>query len=407
MEARLTAGGILVASNPNTEEQLQQAVDLITEHGSAHFASRASGIPEATLRNRYHKAMSDNYTPGKVVEPASEKEIRVLKNKLRTLNLDLQEAERKATISEDVQQKIFKIAQMDPEPPSWTFKASKSSSSPGIPTLLCSDWHWGEVINPAEIGGVPNKYNLRIANQRANRLVDSTIDLLTNHMVNPHYEGIHLMLGGDLFSGTIHDLSETNEVPMMKAFSDLYSTLREFIDTLLKHFPKVHISGVVGNHGRTSMKPKTKQRALTNFDWLMYTMLQAHYHPSKGKVDKRVTFIIPEAADVLIPIYNHRYLFTHGDQFRGGDGIIGPIGPIIRGDVKKRARNMQVGQDYDTLVIGHWHRYISTRQVIVNGSLCGYNEYAFLSNFPYEPPIQALWITHATKGITFQMPVYV
>ena len=68
---------------------------------------------------------------------------------------------------------------------------------------------------------------------------------------------------------------------------------------------------------------------------------------------------------------------------------------------------MQIGQDYDTLVLGHWHRYISTRQIIVNGSLCGYNEYAFLGNFPYEPPIQALWITHPDRGITFQMPVYV
>jgi len=396
-----------MSARPSTPEQLQEALDLVTQHGSYHEASVASGIPETTLKRRYNKALDKGYTPNRNIEPAAERELKFLTGKVRTLTLKLQEAERQEAISEDIKQKIFKIAQMEPEPPSWTLRPRKTTSSPGIPTLLCSDWHWGEVINPAEIGGVPNKYNLAIANQRAHRLIDNAIDLLKNHMVNPHYEGIHLMLGGDMFSGTIHDLSETNEVPMMKAFSDLYGVLRECIDTLLKHFPKVHIAGVVGNHGRTSMKPKTKSRALTNFDWLMYTMLQAHYHPQHGKIDKRVTFKIPEATDVLIHIYNHRYLFTHGDQFRGGDGIIGPIGPIIRGDVKKRARNMQVGQDYDTLVIGHWHRYISTRQVIVNGSLCGYNEYAYISNFPYEPPIQALWITHPDKGITFQMPIYV
>jgi len=396
-----------MGAKPSTPEELQEALDLVTKHGSSHNAANACGLAETTLRRRYRKAVADGYEPDSKIEPASQREIKYLAGRVKTLTLKLQEAERQEAISEDIRQKIFKIAQMDPEPPSWILKSGKPSSSPGIPTLLCSDWHWGEFINPAEIGGVPNKYNLKIANQRAHRLIDSTVDLLKNHMVNPHYEGIHLMLGGDLFSGTIHDLSETNEVPMMKAFSDLYGVLRECVDTLLKHFPKVHISGVVGNHGRTSYKPKTKQRALTNFDWLMYTMLQAHYHPQQGKQDKRVTFKIPEAADVLIPIYNHRYLFTHGDQFRGGDGIIGPIGPIMRGDTKKRARNMQIGQDYDTLVIGHWHRYISTRQVIVNGSLCGYNEYAYLSNFPYEPPIQALWITHPIRGITFQMPVYV
>ena len=387
------------------EESLQEALNLIAEHGTAHKASMATGIPDGTLRYRMKLAYGKGMAP--TVLHSDEKELIHLRHQNKQLKAELHERERQEAISENVKQKIFKIAQMDPEPPSWTLKMRKTSSSPGIPSLLCSDWHWGEVINSAEIGGVPNKYNIKIAHQRANRLVDNAIDLLTNHMVNPHYEGIHLMLGGDLFSGTIHDLSETNEVPMMKAFSDLYGALREFIDTLLKHFPQVHISGVVGNHGRTSMKPKTKERALTNFDWLMYTMLQAHYHPQQGKIDKRVTFKIPEATDVLIQIYSHKYLFTHGDQFRGGDGIIGPIGPIIRGDVKKRARNMQVGQDYDTLVIGHWHRYISTRQVIVNGSLCGYNEYAYIGNFPYEPPIQALWITHPDKGITFQMPIYV
>ena len=388
-----------------SDKVLQEALNLTAEYGSSHKASMASGIPDGTLRYRSKLAYIKGLAP--TVEQSEKRELIHLRLQNKQLKAKLQEGERQEAISEDIRQKIFKIAQMDPDPPSWTIKASKSTSSPGIPTLLCSDWHWAEIINPAEIGGVPNQYNLKIAHQRANRLINNTIDLLKNHMVNPKYDGIHLMLGGDLFSGTIHDLSETNEVPMMKAFTDLHGTLIWVINSLLNHFPKVHVSGVVGNHGRTSMKPKTKERTTTNFDWLMYNMLQAYYHPAEKTPDKRVTFIIPEAADVLIPIYNHRYLFTHGDQFRGGDGIIGPLGPITRGDIKKRARNMQVGQDYDTLVLGHWHRYISTRQIIVNGSLCGYNEYAFLGNFPYEPPIQALWLTHPDRGITFQIPIYV
>jgi hypothetical protein len=314
------------------------------------------------------------------------------------------EAEKQEAFTYDIRTKILGLTSTPPSPPKWltTPPSSSRKSAPGIPTLLCSDWHWAEVIRSAEIGGVPNEYNLRIANNRARSLITKTIDLLTNHMVNPDYPGIHLFLGGDMFSGNLHDLSETNEVPMMKAVMDLYGVLIWCIDALATHFPAVHVAGVVGNHGRTSFKPKTKDRTATNFDWLLYCMLEKHY-----ELNKSITFNIPEATDVVIPIYNHRYLFTHGDQFRGGDGIIGPLGPIIRGDTKKRTRNMQIGQDYDTLVCGHWHRYISTRQVIVNGSLCGYNEYAYIGNFPYEPPIQALWITHPDHGITFQMPVYV
>ncbi len=396
-----------MAAPPITKEKLQEAVDLIYEYGSGHSAQDATGIPDATLRHRYRIAIQQGVTPSKSVKGSKDKQLLQLNSQVKSLTRKLQEAERQEAVSEDIRQKIFKIAQMDPDPPAWTLKTTKTTASPGIPTLLCSDWHWAEVINPAEIGGVENEYNLRISHARARKLINSTVDLLKNHMVNPNYEGIHIMLGGDLFSGTIHDLSETNEVPMMKAFVDLYGVLIWSLNTLLEHFPKVHVSGVVGNHGRTSYKPKTKQRAVTNFDWLLYNMLEKYYHPNEGSVDKRITFTIPESADVLVKIYNQRYLFTHGDQFRGGDGIIGPLGPIMRGDTKKRARNMQIGQDYDTLVIGHWHRYISTRQIIVNGSLCGYNEFAFLNNFPFEVPIQALWITHPSHGITFQIPVYV
>jgi len=44
--------------------------------------------------------------------------------------------------------------------------------------------------------------------------------------------------------------------------------------------------------------------------------------------------------------------------------------------------------------------------LIVNGSLKGYDEYAFQGNFSYEVPAQALWITHFERGITHQMPIY-
>lgn len=85
--------------------------------------------------------------------------------------------------------------------------------------------------------------------------------------------------------------------------------------------------------------------------------------------------------------------------------MIGALGPIIRGDHKKRSRNAQIGMSYDTLVIGHWHQLIQTQRLIVNGSLVGYNEHAFNENFGFEAPRQALWITHPGRGITFHMPV--
>ena len=121
----------------------------------------------------------------------------------------------------------------------------------------------------------------------------------------------------------------------------------------------------------------------------------------------RVQFAIPDGPDCLYRVYNHRYLLTHGDQFRGGDEMSGALGPIIRGDHKKRSRNGRIDMGYDTLVIGHWNQLIELNRLIVNGSLKGYDEYADHGNFGFEPSRQALWITHSEHGITFRMPVLV
>ena len=74
---------------------------------------------------------------------------------------------------------------------------------------------------------------------------------------------------------------------------------------------------------------------------------------------------------------------------------------------KKRARNAQVGQEYDCLLMGHFHTHTQLTKLIINGSLKGYDEYASSGNFPFEKPQQALWITHPKHGVTFRMPVVV
>lgn len=89
------------------------------------------------------------------------------------------------------------------------------------------------------------------------------------------------------------------------------------------------------------------------------------------------------------------------------DFVIGALGPIIRGDHKKRSRASQIDMGYDVLMIGHFHQLIQQQRLIVNGSLKGYDEYAYSNNFGFERARQALWITHPEHGITFNMAVNV
>lgn len=328
-------------------------------------------------------------------KPTPHLELRAAKEKLRTL-------EDRLLTDEYVKEEILKLSRAVPTPPAWTLKPpSKISDLTGVPTLFFSDWHWGEVVRPSEIGGV-NEYNLAIAHKRAEAVTSIAIELLTKHLSSARYPGVCLLLGGDMISGDIHEeLRESNEEPTMVIWLDLLGVLETVIKQLADTFGKVFIVGVTGNHGRNTHKPRAKRRNHSNFDWLLYQILNRRFSD-----DSRVTMQIPDGPDALFKLYNHRYCLTHGDQFRGGDGIIGPLGPITRGDIKKRSRQAQMQAGYDTLLMGHFHQLIQLHSMIVNGSLKGYDEYASQLNFKFESPRQALWVTHPQMGITFSMPVY-
>jgi hypothetical protein len=300
-----------------------------------------------------------------------------------------------------IREEIFKLAATKANPPSWLTKKA-SPKAPGVPTIVLSDWHLPEVVDPEQIAGC-NAYNLAIAQKRGKMCIDNTIEILKYHMVNPDYPGIVVALAGDMVSGDIHqELKETNEVPTIASVVDLFQFLTGAIKKLADEFGNVFLPCVSGNHSRTTMKPVSKMRARTSYDWLLYTMLEKAFEG-----DERVQFAISEGPDQLFRVYNHTYLLTHGDQFRGGDGMIGFVGPLTRGDHKKRSRNGQIGMAYDTLVCGHFHSLSQNDRVIVNGSLVGYSEYAYQGNFGFEEPKQALWLTHPERGITFHMPIFV
>lgn len=288
----------------------------------------------------------------------------VLKARVRVLETQLASDQKSAVTEEAIRRKIINLREAveSAPPPQWVLAPLGKADSPGVPTLFLSDLHWGEVVQPTQIGGV-NSYDLATARDRLHRAVSVAVHLL--EILDPkwRYPGIVVPLGGDMISGNIHDeLTATNELNTMPTVVDLYSELRGVISNLADKFGRVFLPCVSGNHGRDTRKIWSKDRHATSFDWLLYILLAKHFEG-----DKRVTFLIPDGPDALYSIYGYRYLLTHGDQFRGGDGVIGALGPIIRGDHRKRSRNSQVDMAYDTMLLGHWHQYMHLTRLIVNG----------------------------------------
>lgn len=320
---------------------------------------------------------------------------------IRTLKAQIKAGASAFLTTEKVRREIFRMKMHEARPPRWTLPSSDKGTKLAVPCVNWSDWHWGEVVRPAEVNGI-NEYNLTIANARLRRLVAKIISLCDEH--DYKVPGIVVNLGGDMVSGDIHEeLEITNELPIMPVALDLLDKLVWALETLADKFKHVWVPAVPGNHGRKTKDRRNKQRQHTNFDWLVYQLLARHFQG-----DDRFHFYIPDGPDALYKVFHHRYFLTHGDNMgvSGGDGIIGAIGPIMRGTFKMGTQLATLGQVFDTVVMGHWHQYISLRRIMVNNCLKGFDEYAKMNRYVPTPASQALWWTHPRYGIGYTVEVF-
>jgi hypothetical protein len=286
-------------------------------------------------------------------------------------------------------------------PPAWLKAPKKAKQHRGTPWLLLSDLHLDEVVDPGEMMGV-NAYNRTIAELRLRKTFESTVKITRDYWAGVTYDGIVCALGGDLFSGSIHEeLKETNEDTMLGSLDHWIEHLAAGVAMLADEFGKVHVPVVVGNHGRSTRKPRAKLRARDNFDWFLGRSLQRAF-----ATDSRVTFDVSESPDCLVPSYGQTVNLTHGDQATGGAGIGGIWPPLMRLTARKSQRYAAVQMPFDLMVCGHWHQLVFGPQFIVNGSLKGYDEYAAVGNFTFEPPAQALWLMTPERGKTFTAPIH-
>lgn len=287
--------------------------------------------------------------------------------------------------------------------PKWARKpAKKREDRHATAVAILSDCHFDEVVNPDEIGGL-NAYNRPIADARLDRFFNRIPWLAKDHLNGLSYDGLVLLVGGDLISGDIHDeLRETNETHSTETVLYWSERIASGIKHLADEFGRVHIPWIVGNHGRRTKKPRAKGRVRDNFDWMMGRLVAGALSS-----DERITFDIPDSTDAYIPIYDYTILATHGDQARGGGGVGGIWPPIKRLRGRKLERYTSADMPFDLLAMGHWHQLLPPADgLCTNGSLKGADEWSTgVMNFPPEPAQQLFFTVVPTHGVTWSAPI--
>lgn len=386
-----------------SDGELVGRLQLVTKHGSAAKAAAALGIRPSAFRESVRQAKARGLTAASKVAD--------VEARLRTENAILKREnaaiKRDNDTAESIRKEIFNLASMTPDPPTWLLKKPRKVQNDNVPVVIWSDWHFGERVNRIEVGGV-NEFNRAIAKKRVHTLVSKTIELCKHHMVKPNYEGIVICLGGDMITGAIHEeLGATNDGTVQQAIWELQGILIWALERIADEFGRVFVPCVVGNHARDTHKPRMKNAVLQNYEWTLYNQLELYFRD-----DKRIQFMIPGETDAYFSVKGHRFLLTHGDRLGtgGGNGIVGMLGPVVRGTWKMGHSERQIGRDFDTLLCCHYHSYVARGDacpVIVNGALKGYDEYARLAlRVPYSRPSQALFFVNAKVGITAQWQIF-
>ena len=213
---------------------------------------------------------------------------------------------------------------------------------------------------------------------------------------------------GDAISGEIHaELAETNSLSSIPSVALVVETRRNAIDFWLKHFEKLFIVVIPGNHGRTTMKPRFKKYVHMNYEAIIGWWLQTLYAN-----EPRVKIVVPPSGDYHLMLWGRGLFFTHGDRLGGmsgkgaGMGFAGPALPIIRGTRNVREQQNAMGRRIDYIHIGHWHTRMELVGTWANGSMAGYNEYGHGLRFLPAPAEQWLYYLHPEHGATARWPIF-
>ena len=278
------------------------------------------------------------------------------------------------------------------------FKLTNDSQSTAI--ALASDWHLGEVVEPATVNQL-NTFCYSIGIKRIQKFFQSILKLVEIERNGTQIDTLVLALLGDFITGYIHEeLMENADLSPTEAIIELRNLIHSGIRFLKDEgsFSKIIIPTCFGNHGRTTIRKRHSTAYKNSYEYLLYKILEADYLK-----DNIVEFRVGSGYHNWLTIYDKYDLrFHHGDDIMYNGGVGGltiPANKAIAQWNKSRTAYMDF--------FGHFHTFFDGGNFITNGSIIGYNAYALSIKASFEEPKQTLTIIEKDRGKTATRPIFV
>jgi hypothetical protein len=374
--------------------------------GTSHFSeckdcrnasrrvARTTGADDPPARD----TLRDMPPPRPVEEKLSQLEEHHLRRQLRDSEARNRELLDQLATVKDVANLLQKAREMhiDPIRPRERRQGQKREATA---LAMASDWHVEQRVDPLAVDD-RNRYDLTISRRRMERFWEAT-----RYCVNFNREiftvrDLVLDFGGDFITNYLRDENQqTNLLTPTQAIAYWKTHAKAGIKYLLEDpiLERIAIPCVDGNHPRLTKKMQAANRTQMNLETLMYLQLAEEFAD-----EPRVQFQVATGPELYFNVYGRTVRSRHGDTVHYQGGVGGITIPLLRAlgrwDSVRRA---------DLTLVHHFHQLIDMPNVIVNGSLIGYDEYAIASGFAFEPPAQAFCMLDTLRFKGTFMPLWV
>jgi hypothetical protein len=376
-------------------EEIAKKIEELGQQGAANFYK----VSRSTLRDHAYKHGLPTRKSPKKIKAEKDENLQLENEKLTQRIKELEKVEKvqysEHVFGERVVDAIEKAAltrDVKYEPAQYKTNHGKT---PHEFALQWSDAHAGEVVDLEEMNGI-NKYDYDILLKRHDKIRKSLFSYQDNRTFP--VETLHLWMLGDNVTGNIHpELIETNEFPQAEAAVQYALDAAEFVESLKEGFKKIVINGVVGNHGRFTIKKKAKT-AYDSLDWMIYQTMAVALRKTPN-----VEINVGKSSMQVVEIANRNVLLWHGDGVRSS--MVGvPWGGLIRRATNLQSQFAAIGQPIYLYSVGHFHQNNLVRcpagLIAMNGSIIGPTEHSMREYGHGAEASQSLLTFHPKKGLT-------
>lgn len=248
--------------------------------------------------------------------------------------------------------------------------------------IVLGDWHYGMVTN-----NIWNKFDTSICRIRVGKVLNDVIDRLHVHKCRC----AHIVLLGDFIHGAIHISSRvSSEELVCDQLMEVSEILAQFIIEISKYVECVSVRSTFGNHARTVANKKDNIH-MDNMEriipWWLHQRIEAE------GIQEKVTIVNDDKFEFL--------LFTAGGKnFCASHGDLDSVKASPRLLTSFFAKTYDFNLDY--ILLGDKHHEESFEELgveaLLNGSLCGTDEYANNKRL-YSKPSQLMLIVNSENGV--------